>query len=83
MHPEYQSHSEDYFSSEHSEIEDEHLWGQLPVQQVESKSLILHWTVDDVKTWLQENVPFGHDRMQGLFFLLLIVDAANRIGMWT
>lgn len=54
--------AEDYYSR-HSDSDDERQQ-ELSTSQVEKRTAVLHWSTDKVKTWLQENVPFGHNRMQ-------------------
>lgn len=49
--------------SRHCESDDERQQDLLTAQ-VEKRSAVLHWSTEQVKTWLQENVPFSHDRMQ-------------------
>ncbi|KAH7279009.1 hypothetical protein KP509_37G000200 [Ceratopteris richardii] len=32
--------------------------------KIDNKTAVLHWSIDEVKIWMQQNVPFGNDKMQ-------------------
>lgn len=54
----------DDFCFRHSESEDEQQQEPSVSLQLEKRTAVLHWSIDEVKLWLQENIPFGNDRMQ-------------------
>eukprot|EP00250_Pteridium_aquilinum_P008635 c18093_g1_i2 orf=931-1572(-) len=56
--------SPDDFCFRHSEFEDDQQQEPLIISEVEKRTAVLHWSTDEVKIWLQENVPFGNNRIQ-------------------